>query len=66
MSSFYLCDYCAKKMPAPSIGNLFYCKRGEGIYLTELKVMHDHHGVDGKRYDEPKDICEHYEPREDA
>jgi len=28
-----------------------------------MKVMHDHHGKGGKRYDKPKDVCEHYEPR---
>lgn len=30
------------------------------------KVMYDHHRVGGKRYDEPIDVCEHYERRRDG
>lgn len=61
ISNYYLCDYCKYQHDR----NTDYewtelCNVGE----TEPKVMYDHHGKGGKRYDEPRDVCEHFEERQ--
>ena len=60
ISNFYLCATCAKCKQLWVWANEVDCDAG---YVT-AKRMFDHHGNDGKRYDEPKDVCEDYEPRE--
>ena len=67
ISNFYLCDYC-KHYDGQSVvaGGYGYCDvgcNGRGSNLKRKKVMYDYHGKDGKRYDEPTDVCEHYESR---
>ena len=60
ISNFFLCHYCANQHTK---GNQYewteMCDAGE----IEPKVMYDHHGVGGKRYDEPTDVCDHYEQK---
>jgi hypothetical protein len=57
MSSFYLCDYCDNCKQLWVWANEVDCKAGHDT----AKVMYDHHGRDGKRYDEPTDVCKDYE-----
>ena len=69
MSDYYLCDYCMGNLSDPiwnmpefqslPIGECECDWHGH----IEKKIMHDHHGRGGKRYDEPKDVCEHYVAR---
>ena len=60
MSDFYLCDYCDNQHDKENAYEWTeMCNAGE----IEPKVMHDHHGSGGKRYDEPTKVCEHYEPK---
>ena len=61
MSNFYLCDYCRKKIK--DFGTDVLCQHTWPC--APKKVMFDHHGKGGKRYDEPTDVCEHYESRSD-
>ena len=61
ISCYYLCNYCAYDCwKRTKTFHEWSCHKGE----SERKVMVDHHGRDGKRYDEQTDVCEHYKPRE--
>lgn len=64
MSNYYLCDYCGNKA-GDSLFRANAVKCWKHPDNVPKKVMYDHHGKDGKRYDEPTDVCEEYEPRED-
>ena len=57
MSDYYLCDYCDNQHAK---GNTYEWTEMCDVGEIEPKVMHDHHGKDGKRYDEPTQVCEHY------
>lgn len=70
MSNYYLCDRCAREYPAyidgDEIPDMCYCAfRGEtNARLRQKRVMYDHHGRDGKRYDEPLDVCADFKRRD--
>lgn len=61
MSNYYLCSYCDNCKQLWSWAKEVDCKAGHDT----AKVMYDYHGVGGKRYDEPTDVCKDYEPRSD-
>ena len=69
MSSYYLCDYCMGNLSDPIWGMPKFQSLPIGECEcdwqghAEKKVMHDHHGRDGKRYDKPTQVCEHYVAR---
>ena len=63
MSSYYLCDYCKHwRKWRPNYtgleGRCTITEKSGSLFCKQ--VMHDHHGRDGKRYDEPTQVCEHY------
>lgn len=61
MSNFYLCDFCRhQNVKGVNHKWTWSCDAGE----VEPKVMLDYHGRGGKRYDEPTDVCDKYEPKE--
>lgn len=60
MSNYYLCDICKNKRQLWPWANEVDCEAG----IDTAKVMFDYHGKGGKRYDEPHDVCKHYEPRQ--
>lgn len=64
MSNFYLCDAYANKSIDVWLDTC-HC-RAYGMEHVPKRAMYDYHGKDGKRYDEPKEVCEHYEPRSDG
>lgn len=60
MSDYYLCDYCDNQHVKENTYEWEeMCDAGE----IEPKVMHDHHGMGGRRYDEPMQVCEYYKPK---
>lgn len=59
MSDYYLCDTCHLKIK--DLGEYVLCQHTWPC--APKKVMHDHNGRGGKRYKEPTQVCEHYEPR---
>jgi hypothetical protein len=61
MSSYYLCDRCRLKIK--DIGTYVLC---EHTWPCEPKKVMVDHGHAGGRcpYDDPKDVCEHFEPKE--
>ena len=69
MSNYYLCDHCSHYAGQSVVaGNYGYCDagcNGYGSNLRKKRVMYDHHGRDGKRYDEPTDVCIDYEGRDE-
>ena len=67
MSNYYLCPYCAHDSKRTRLVNGIACPSWRCVMgETEPRVMVDHHGIGGRRYDEPKDVCKHYEPKEEA
>lgn len=60
MSDYYLCYECENFRP---IERQFDCDGWCVAGGKPMKVMHDHHGRGGRRYDEPKDVCEYYVTR---
>jgi hypothetical protein len=61
MSCYYLCDYCDNEAMDVWLETCF-CRARDMEHVAK-KVMLDHHGKDGKRYEEPTDVCEHYVAR---
>lgn len=62
MSNYYLCARCEHNPEAPWVGGTVDCKK---LGKTGAKVMVDHGHAGGRRpYDEPLDVCSHYERRE--
>lgn len=63
MSNYYLCPHCAHYDGQSVVaGGYVYCTAGcNGYKLRQTRVMYDHHGRDGKRYDEPTDVCADFE-----
>lgn len=60
MSNYFLCARCHHLL---GLGGgdgdvMLRCNCGE----TEPKVMVDHHGIDGIRYEKPTDVCPWYLP----
>ena len=64
ISNFFLCDYCDNNAMDVWIDTC-HC-RAKGMKHVPKKAMLDYHGVGGKRYDEPTDVCKDYEPRKDG
>ena len=68
MSTFCLCSRC-KHMSSGTYAFGGYteviCRTEYGIRPVKPKVMVDHNGKDDKRYDDPTDVCERFEPKED-
>ena len=63
MSNYYLCDVCARKMDGDHVNTCICVPSFPREHRK--KVMFDHHGKGGKRYDEPRDVCRDFEPRRD-
>lgn len=55
MSNYFLCNRChhMKEIGGGDGVATLRCVCGE----TEPKVMVDHHGIDGVRYEDPRDVC---------
>lgn len=67
MSNFYLCDMCDNNVIDVFLETC-HC-RAMGMEHVSKKVMYDYgcggpEGIYG--YKEPKEVCEHYEPRRDG
>lgn len=65
MSNYYLCDRC--RHYGEQLLNLDMMPMCMGEPLWEgRKVMFDHGHANGRKpYDEPEDVCDRFEPRED-
>lgn len=61
MSNYFLCAHCDNCVELHELDRAVCCKR----WHLNAKIMFDHHGKDGKRYDEPRDVCIDFEPRRD-
>ena len=62
MSDFYLCDICRRKVRDEG-GTVTLCPRI--LARGGVKVpMVDHHGMGGRRYDDPGDVCQGFEQSE--
>lgn len=59
ISNYYLCAHCDNCKQLWTWAKEVDCKAGHDT----AKVMVDHNGVGGKRYDEPTDVCKDYESR---
>ena len=59
ISNYYLCELCENERQMWSWANEVDCKKGHDT----PKVMFDHHGKGGKRYDNPTDVCADYRVR---
>jgi len=57
MSNFFLCDTCRNYR---RIEREYDCDGWCVAGGKPNEVMYDYHGVGGRRYDEPTDVCEHY------
>ena len=62
MSNFFLCDMCEYQHDhdIDYFNDDNMCNVGE----IEPKVMVDHHGVNGRRYDDPNEVCPPFKRRE--
>ena len=60
ISNYFLCDTCGNCKQLWEWAHEVDCKAGHDT----AKVMFDHHGKGGRRYDEPTDVCEHFKPKE--
>ena len=59
MSNCYLCDLCANMRHRLTPTTCACTEMGE----TRMRVMADHHGEGGVRYDDPRRVCGPFRPR---